>query len=919
MKVSELSSELRCVAAKTNHRKGSDSKEPRLWLPFWMHALDTEGIMIHLVQDWLPASVKETLFPDCGDRLLPLCRFLALVHDLGKMTSLFAARIFPFLPETLQKGQSLLWGGNAPSRFLDAGLSPHPIASAAILCKCGCDRPDLAAIISAHHGAPQALTTDLRDQFDVYPANYFGPDVNVGCVEQREAMIRGIWKQWYQFALSRSGCTTCDDLPVVSVPTQMLLTGLLIVADWISSDTDNFPLLNGAQDGQESDCPQRVSDAWHRLALPSPWRPRHGDLDSSAFKNEFGFLPNAVQRSMIETASQADAPGICILEAQMGIGKTEAALAAAEVMALKFGCGGLCFGLPTQATSNGIFPRLESWGETQSQESAQAIRLAHGMSQLNKDYRALFRPAPNVAVEDSQDTGVFVHQWFEGRKQALLANIVIGTVDQLLMAALKQRHVMLRHLGLAGKVVIIDECHAYDAYMNQYLEMVLRWLGTYRTPVILLSATLPEQRRAALIEAYLGQAAPAGGDWQTTRRYPLLTWTDGSRVRQEKIEIDSPVKIVALKKITDEELAGFLGSSLRGGGCAGVIVNTVVRAQRLAAELRAALPGMKILVAHSRFTMSDRADRDTRLLSLIGRGSTSAGRDRLIVVGTQVLEQSLDIDFDLLVTDLCPMDLLLQRMGRLHRHKRDGRPAPLRDPVCALLSAGDGPPDPGSRSVYGSWLLLRTRMLLPKTVSLPLDIPSLVQETYAAPDPALLEEEPLREAWEEHTKKLAQKEQKAKQFRIRAPGASKRARRNTINGLLDTAAVDDDIHAQAAVRDTEPSLSVIVLVRGADGTIRFLPWQYQGACIPADMPPCEEECLRLLRQRVTLPRAVCAGRNIAAVSSELATAVPSAWKEPELLRRESFLFLDEEHRARVGSFILSYGQDDGLSYQKEES
>ncbi len=129
-----------------------------------------------------------------------------------------------------------------------------------------------------------------------------------------------------------------------------------------------------------------------------------------------------------------------------------------------------------------------------------------------------------------------------GNKQALLANFVIGTVDQLLLAALAQKHVMLRHLGLAGKVVIIDECHAYDTYMNCYLDRALEWLGWYKVPVILLSATLPARRRAELVEAYQQKKAVPDAPWKTSCGYPLLTWTDGAEVKQTAIPPDAPVK-----------------------------------------------------------------------------------------------------------------------------------------------------------------------------------------------------------------------------------------------------------------------------------------------------------------------------------------------------------------------------------------
>ncbi len=245
-----------------------------------------------------------------------------------------------------------------------------------------------------------------------------------------------------------------------------------------------------------------------------------------------------------------------------------------------------------------------------------------------------------------------VHQWFRGNKQGLLADFVIGTVDQLLMAALQKKHVMLRHLGLAGKVVVIDECHAYDAYMNCYLDRALTWLGRYKVPVILLSATLPAKRRVELVRAYLNGRTAPDGPWQTCRGYPLLTWTDGKRVEQTTIPLEAEPRRVETFPLTEEQLTDTLRSALREGGCAGVIVNTVKKAQAIAARLRAELPEYEVVVFHAQFLMPDRAAKEEALMKRIGKHSTPEQRDKLIVVGTQVLEQSLDIDLDFLVTEL---------------------------------------------------------------------------------------------------------------------------------------------------------------------------------------------------------------------------------------------------------------------------
>lgn len=254
----------------------------------------------------------------------------------------------------------------------------------------------------------------------------------------------------------------------------------------------------------------------------------------------------------------------------MGVGKTEAALAAAEIMASRFGLGGVFFGLPTQATANGIFPRLLGWADTQSEETLpQAIKLAHGMAELNECYLRLQGRGVQLEEDAQEEHQVQVHQWFRGNKQVLLANFVIGTVDQLLLAALAQKHVMLRHLGLAGKVVIINECHAYDSYMNCYLDRTLEWLGWYKVPVILLSATLPARRRTELVEAYQQKKAAPDAPWETSCGYPLLTWTDGAEVKQTAIPSDAPGQTVQLTTLTEPELPALLRRKLVEGGCAG--------------------------------------------------------------------------------------------------------------------------------------------------------------------------------------------------------------------------------------------------------------------------------------------------------------------------------------------------------------
>ena len=872
-----------------------------------MHGRDTAEIFCRLVQNWLPEGVRAQFGLE-ESLLVMVVRLLGLMHDLGKATPLFQSRILRHIPGAYERFCEVL---PLPGAFLYEGGSPHARAGEAILLSLGCPE-GIASVAGAHHGKPQVNTLDdyVCEQMELYPGHYWGKG-------QREEW-QALWQAFFQTALKECGFPGAEALPELTVPAQLLLTGLLTMADWVASNTRYFPLIFVEDLGEEAHYPERVDRAWRALSLTGPWESACSGMDGETFHARFGFAPNAVQQAVLRAANGMSMPGILILEAQMGIGKTEAALAAAEIFVARFQAGGLFFGLPTQGTANGIFDRLKQWAQAQSQEMVHSIRLAHGAAELNELYQQLFSGS-SVTQEDDRESGVLVHRWFQGRKQALLADFVIGTVDQLLLMALKQRHVMLRHLGLAGKVVVVDECHAYDAYMNRYLDRALAWLGCYHVPVILLSATLPAKRRAQLIQAYLGIGAQGG--WQTSRGYPLLTWTDGGRICQETVGLSPREKTVRCTFVQEEDLSDLLRSTVGQGGCAGVVVNTVKKAQTLAAVLRAALPGHSILLFHAQFLSQDRADQERELLHRLGKRSTPAQRDKLIVVGTQVLEQSLDLDFDFLVTELCPMDLLLQRMGRLHRHSRQGRPGPVQRPCCAVLNPGDGSFEAGSVAVYGRWLLWRTRMLLPGEIRIPGDIPKLVQDVYGWEAADCLEgdgqEDQAREEYERAQKSRARA---AEAYAILSPGES--LGRAGLDDWMTEEYARSDTAARAAVRDGDPSLEVIVMVRHRDGSIHFLPWQQGGRAVAADVPPCWEESLQIARQRLRLPGYFSRSWNMDEVIralEELNRTVLPRWQEAPMLKGELVLLLDEALTAHLARTVLRYDRAEGLTYRKEEA
>lgn len=918
--MNRLSKELAAAVAKSDRENGND------WLPFWMHSFDTAGIMEKLAQKRLPESISDYLCAECGGRekLFSTLKFCALVHDIGKLTIVFQSRIYdavdfsPFADcVELPKSSSL---GNASD-------TPHALASEAILLKLGC-REGVASIAGAHHGRPSALA-DVCDQISgacTAVENFYGKR---GKYRQ---LFESLWKEWIDFSLECAGFSELSDLPDMAVPAQVVISGMLITADWIASNTTYFPLISADEQGQFSDYPERTEAAWNKIHFTDIWNStaRFG-LDDEAFKERFGFLPNPTQADIISTATDAESSGIYIIEAPMGLGKTEAALALSEILAARAGAGGMFFGMPTQATSNGIFPRLEKWadGLAEDEQTLLAIKLAHGNAALNEDYRELFTGHSNLNIES--DSGLIVHDWFSGRKQTLLSDFVIGTVDQLLMAALKQKHVMLKHFGLSGKVVVVDECHAYDAYMSQYLDMAIKWLGIYKVPVIILSATLPEKRRAELIEAYTDSEKHrakhteahvdktiADEAWKHSLAYPLLTYTENNTVKQKALAFDGENKEVSVRRIIRDEVAATAGYAVERGGCVGVIVNTVRKAQEIAAELQSAFPKAEVIIMHAQFIMTDRAKREEQILKRVGKHSTPESRRGLIIVGTQVLEQSLDLDFDLMITELCPMDLLLQRTGRLHRHNRV-RPQGLETACCFVLDETDDSFDSGSAAIYGEWLLMRTRALLPNKLTIPSDIPLLVQRVYDENDDRMLGEltEGMESAQEEYVKKTKKKERNACNWLIGKPSERKG---KSLDGWLDNAiGLSSEQAGERAVRDGDPSIDVIALMRDAEGQIHTVSDECERV-IPADRPPSREEALLIARQKLRLPGFFGRRWNIDSTITQLESETKSnfsAWQDSALLKEELVLLFDNELNAVLGEVRLHYDIKTGLTYEKE--
>ncbi len=885
----QLSNTLKLIIAKSEHENGK-------WLPLWMHAKDTANVMQYLLHTRYQgvAGLCEMSFEDLKKTGI----LLAYLHDIGKITPLFQAKILEALPERRTVFEH--YGIHVPeySDLINKKESHHTKCGEAILLALGFPN-EFSSIVGAHHGMPAET---VKNHIDDYQQHFFG-------IPQQRIFWEALYNEWGGFSLESAGFSNAAEIAKLNKRAQILLSGLLIMSDWLASDQSKFTLIEEDQilsEDQYSD--KRLEVALERLGLPEVWEPEQERIFDEDFNARFGFSMNEIQKSVIETVEDVKSPGLFILEAPMGIGKTEAALSAAEILASKFEKTGVFIGLPTQATANGIFERVVQWAELQSAESFHSINLAHGNAEFQPAFVKMQKTIPCIDEDGDEESGLIVHSFFTGNKQSLLSDFVVGTVDRLLMAALKKKHAMLLHLGLAQKVVIVDECHAYDSYMDQYLDRALAWLHEYKVPVILLSATLPASRRQALINAYLRR--PQEDDEIKDIPYPRLTYTDGDWVKSKSIPLVSSDKKVQIVCMTDDMIRQETEQAVKAGACVGIICNTVSRAQYFA-KLAYGITGTKVIIYHAQFVIPDRMEKEEALKKAVGKKSDFTLRKGTVVIGTQVLEQSLDIDFDLLITDLCPMDLLLQRIGRLHRHDRQDRPYACSSARCIVMGVEELNTE--SEHIYTKWLLLRTRALLPGSIIIPKDMDCLIQETYREIIPDGEEE---KETLADYKNLIQQKEQRAKAFLMSPPRDSRR--QNTLHDWLKNSVSDNENKALAAVRDGISSVEVIILIAYSDGTLGFLPWKSNGERYLPGVCPSENDCRLIVQHKLRLPAVFCQIWNVDKTIEELEQMDRhlTGFQKSHWLKGELVLLFDENLMGQLCGFRVSYSRDAGLTYEK---
>ena len=978
----ELSTRAQRVWAKSGY-----DPESRRWLPLWLHLLDSAALAGHLAEHWLAPTVQDLIereLADSASGLAPVDEFCLLaswtagVHDVGKCTPAFSCQVTSLDDRMAEVGLRHEHVDTNERRKLPHALAGHLILRSWLT---GEHRwapgaaQALASVVGAHHGIPPtraALTTDLSGH-----EHLLGDEA--WATTQRELL---------ELVTARTGAGPLLPgwgRHRWSQPFLVELSGLVIVADWLASTESYFPHLHLDDDGLDHLAPDahadRVATGRSRLEIPAPWHPRDEGADPDVLLTQRFDLPEGaratdVQARTLEAARTMELPGMLIVEESTGSGKTEAALMAAEVLAARTGRSGVLFALPTQATTDAMFTREIDWLTRIEDAYAEggspttfAAQLLHGRSRLNEEARALRhrgyqirdrllgslggdddadeegavrcspRPTDIGRDEDaarqagSRRADLAILAWFNGRKKAMLSDFVVTTVDHVLFGAMRSPHLAMRHLGLSRKVVIVDEVHSYSTYMNVYLDRVLTWLASYGVPVVLLSATLSEARCTALVDAYrrglrlaAGERVPKRPAPETVRTpFPCLVAAGRERTEVVPTSASGRRSTVRVRRLTRDALVPLLTESLADGGCALVVRNTVRRAQETYELLRETF-GEDVSLNHARFTIRDRLAKDADLLRRFGPPRARPDRPhRAIVVATQVAEQSLDVDFDLLVSDLAPIDLVLQRMGRLHRHERR-RPVRLTTPTCYVdwlpATASDDPVvEAGAKAIYGEQDMLMSAAALdrvldgPGVVTVPDDVHDLIEAVYGADAPVPPRwQETVSQAREAYEAERSDKFKSAQGFLLDEP--KKSGRSTSLVGWLHTTASDNEEKGRAQVRDGEDSLEVILLDLhrvGGQEEPRTLPCQPGGTVhiIPTDRVPDPKVVRAMALSAVRLPASLSNARVIDQVIDELERWVVPAWQDEPQLRGQLFLLL-EDGRAHLGGKTLEYSPTTGL-------
>lgn len=655
------------------------------WHPATFHCLDVMACAVALMNDG--DTRMQRVASAYSFDLQSLKRAFALLiglHDLGKLSEKFAHDFGHQPPESR--------AGNRRSHLrhwqISYALMTDDAMDEAIAQIIGIERPQarwqLYSAVSGHHGCPPDPNDfqNFNDLVGMESATSFLEDIDrllppakpLGLKKKKEA-ARLSWT----------------------------LAGLTVVADWVGSNQCWFPYTSPTMDVAKywSLAQQRADNAITQAGL------RHSALsEHTGLKSLFGIEKPRPMQAYAEAADLSYGPMLAVIEDVTGSGKTESALVLAQRM-LKAGKGeGVYVALPTLATANAMFDRLgSSYRKLFDVEEEPSIALAHAQRQLNQKFRdAIAFSSSNEAHRgfdfeqpnsiDEQSVAAACNDWVaDDKRKVFLSDVGIGTIDQGFLSILPVRFSALRLWGLGQRILIVDEAHACDSYMKVELERLLAMQASLGGSAIVLTATLTKEQKRRLSQSFrrgLGQTDALN----LNETYPSLTVISADTTACNSLAVDSlpqskrSVKICRLE--SEEELLNRLSESANAGCACVWIRNTVDQAIAAATALRT--KGHCVDLFHARFAMGDRLRIEQKVLSIFGKTASSETRRGRILIATQVVEQSLDLDFDWMASDLAPVDMLIQRAGRLWRHM-DLRPAAERPCAAQVLHVLSADPD----------------------------------------------------------------------------------------------------------------------------------------------------------------------------------------------------------------------------------
>jgi CRISPR-associated endonuclease/helicase Cas3 len=648
----------------------TDEKDQYTSHPLAYHALDVAAVGRVLFKGDPLLRKRLNTFHIQREELETLICFLLAIHDIGKFST----------PSFQQLGdlRKIYVGHHSDLGYLLWKEHLLPVAieegwlhvDGADLERCQDIITPLLRAVCGHHGSPpDEGATALGEAFlpeDIRAAEAFARDC--ASLFLRDASLP-----------LHANRKTVQKIKGVS----WVLAGLCVLADWIGSDRNYFPY-------QKASLP--LPEYFEKIALPGaelalrnkgaiPSTPAQERGLSALFPDLFPrYKPTPLQQ-YVATLPLGRGAHLFIIEDATGSGKTEAALTLAHrLMATEEG-EGIYIALPTMATANAMYCRMEKITDSLFCDDTYSTILAHSASHL---YGMMKAYLDGETVSESPGT-----TWLaDNRKKALLAQIGVGTIDQALLAILPVRHQSLRILGLARNILIVDEVHACDRYMHELLKRLLEFHGALGGSAILLSATLPTIQRRELAESF-ARRIPEMNVRLEAEDYPLLTHISPDGLDEKVFPMEQEKLVTVTLTASLEEALAEIVRAAKERRCACWIRNTVDDAVEAWEQLSSILPKDSVHLFHARFALGDRLRIEKTVLDLFGKESADEARAGQVLVATQVVEQSLDLDFDFMVSDLAPIDRIIQRAGRLHRHERGDRgearllilsPEPVIDP-----------------------------------------------------------------------------------------------------------------------------------------------------------------------------------------------------------------------------------------------